>query len=479
MFYISLLVIISAFITAIGFHTNSIFFWCIYFSLIPIFYIIDNKLNLRKRDFFYLGTLFGFIFMGYLHHWILSLVPFSTILSIFLLWFLYSLYLSLFYAFLFLSIRLFRHLFAIFPLWILFELIKSYGQFGNPHGNLGYSQAMNKYIVQLASIGSVYIVSLFILIINFLLYLIFKQIILFIKYKEFKKSQFNIQLLIFISLIAVITFWSHHRLMNDQLLQNNKIRIAIVQPNHSQSDKLNKNKWLQLKQDYLTMTNQVFSIKPDLIFWPETITPQLNYNNDVFKNKLFSLSKSLNCHLLFGTPFLKNKKFYNSIISISPNQPSQFYFKQKLIPFGEYWPAKSIFQFIGLKNIIPGSDYTAGTNNQLFTFNNIRLSGAICLESVYPHFFNASINKDNINLLFVVLNNAWFFNSAASQYHLNMSIFRAVETNRFLIQSANTGISAIIDNNGKVTHSLGLNQKGILQGYIYLIEKKSIFTSLF
>lgn len=105
----------------------------------------------------------------------------------------------------------------------------------------------------------------------------------------------------------------------------------------------------------------------------------------------------------------------------------------------------------------------------------VAYGGGLCLESVYPGYFRMSVLR-GAQVLVVLLNNAWFFNSSAAQEHLQMSIFRAVENNRYLVQVANTGISAIVDPRGAVIQRSRLGEKRILTGRVDDSLKMSFYT---
>ena len=125
--------------------------------------------------------------------------------------------------------------------------------------------------------------------------------------------------------------------------------------------------------------------------------------------------------------------------------------------------------------VTPGStDFTSGLkeNNIKLSINNepIFIEPSICFESIFQTF---SFNK--INFFVNITNDAWFGKTTGPSQHLSATIFRSVEKGVPLVRSANSGISVIINKNGKILKSKGLNSTGYLQTEISLGNNKTFF----
>jgi len=169
--------------------------------------------------------------------------------------------------------------------------------------------------------------------------------------------------------------------------------------------------------------------------------------------------------IIFGSPIKDNGRYYNAVLKMTESGlDSLLYQKEKLMPFGEYVPFRNTLKKIPtFKTILAAEDYSAGNNPKLMDVRGHHMGAAICLESIYPTMVR-NRTKKGADFLFVAVNNAWFAKSSAAEKHLQMSIFRAVENNRFLIQAANTGISAIVDPHGKVLRQGNLGERKVLTG---------------
>jgi apolipoprotein N-acyltransferase len=126
-----------------------------------------------------------------------------------------------------------------------------------------------------------------------------------------------------------------------------------------------------------------------------------------------------------------------------------YYHKRHLVLFGEYYPMRWLLDlFTGLINI-PYSDLTAGPREQpLMQVDGNTLGVSICFEDVFSREVLRALPE--ASLLVNVSNDAWFGNSSAPHQHLQIAQMRAQETERVMIRSTNTGVSAFIDHKGRV-----------------------------
>ncbi|NCC24081.1 MAG: apolipoprotein N-acyltransferase [Deltaproteobacteria bacterium] len=257
--------------------------------------------------------------------------------------------------------------------------------------------------------------------------------------------------------------------------------VALVQGNIDQDQK-----WDEAFQDftvtkYLTLTDQALEASPEVIIWPETAMPF--YFQDMADQSL-RIREYVRQHgflLLTGTPGYTFTSFdppeyviHNRLISLAPNGSMDFYDKERLVPFGEYVPLGRFIPFIG--KLTQGDlDFSPGRNAAPLIHGSARMGGLICFEAIFPSLGVERVKK-GANVLVNVSNDAWFGRSSALLQHLALASLRAVETNRFLIRATNTGISAIIDNSGRILRQTSSFQDAVLVHQdVGLVEKPSIF----
>src|SRR4030095_9180344 len=122
--------------------------------------------------------------------------------------------------------------------------------------------------------------------------------------------------------------------------------------------------------------------------------------------------------------------------------------KMHLVPFGEYVPLKELLFFAGplIEAVGP---FSAGTEPSLLPVNGHPVSVAICYEVFYPNLIRQFVVGGS-ELLSTITNDAWFGRTSAPYQHFETASLRAIEGGRYLVRSANTGISGMVDPSGRV-----------------------------
>jgi apolipoprotein N-acyltransferase len=173
------------------------------------------------------------------------------------------------------------------------------------------------------------------------------------------------------------------------------------------------------------------------------------------------LAKETNAWLVFGTPYYDGSRGYNSIAVLSPSgEITSRYDKQRLVPFGEYLPFRWVlYPFLKTTGFFDG-DFSAAPKVSPIVINGVPVGAAVCFESTFTGTMRE--RAKGTKFLLTVTNDGWFGDSAAASQHLDAGVFRAIENRQYFIQAANTGISALIDPNGRVLKRSQLNKREIL-----------------
>ena len=150
----------------------------------------------------------------------------------------------------------------------------------------------------------------------------------------------------------------------------------------------------------------------------------------------------------------------------------QEYKKQKLVPFGEFLPFENFLKKFGLKKITEGyGSFLKGGSQNSIKIENLNILPLICYEII---FTSLTQNKNqNTNLIINISEDGWFGQSIGPYQHFAKAIFRAVETNLYVLRSANKGISAIINNKGEVIKKLKPFEAGNIELEVTLIKNKN------
>lgn len=240
------------------------------------------------------------------------------------------------------------------------------------------------------------------------------------------------------------------------------IRVSLLQGNVPQSMKWEPEKFVQTLQLYEKLVSQA---KGELIILPETALPApLSRIPPEYIEKLRGIAFSKNANLLIGVPVEENGKYFNAAVSMGVEDIQQ-YRKVHLVPFGEYMPLRGPLAWFYANLTIPMSDFTAGDPAQSpIKVNGQTLGISICYEDAFAR--DVLRTMPDATLLVNISNDAWFGKSAAAEQHLQLAQMRAIETGRPMLRANNTGITAVIDDKGRVTQRLEPWTEGILEATV-------------
>jgi len=147
-----------------------------------------------------------------------------------------------------------------------------------------------------------------------------------------------------------------------------------------------------------------------------------------------------------------------------------------LVPFVEYVPLKRIL-FFAAPLVEAVSDFSAGASVNTLPVGGGRISTAICYEVVYPALIREGV-LDGSELLTTITNDAWFGRSSAPWQHFQMATMRAIEQGRYLVRSANTGISGVVDPYGRVLAASDLFVEGQWTMDVRLIDQRTVYAQI-
>jgi apolipoprotein N-acyltransferase len=153
------------------------------------------------------------------------------------------------------------------------------------------------------------------------------------------------------------------------------------------------------------------------------------------------------------------------------DKTQDIYFKQHLTPFGEYIPLRSLAKKISpLVNQV--DDFSPGKGQKTFIIGRSRVAPVICFELIDDEILAKAAK--NSNILVVQTNSATFGTSAESAQQLSITRIRAIEHSRNIASVSTTGISAIIDFDGKVVRQTSMGTAGHLFASLGLVEQSSL-----
>lgn len=267
------------------------------------------------------------------------------------------------------------------------------------------------------------------------------------------------------------------------------LRIALVQGAIPQSMKFDPRRETEATASQLGLAASA-AMPPDgphLIVLPETalVRPWQSISSET-RAAFTMLAQRSEAAVILGVPLRDTDGYRNSAVMIRADTPAgEFaarYDKHHLVPFGEFIPW-GFRWFVDMMNM-PLGDFQRGAPVQApFVIADQRVSPNICFEDLFGEELIRVLSPDipktkQPTILLNLSNLAWFGDTIALSQHLAISRMRAIETGRPMIRATNTGATAAIDGQGRVTAMLPFGQAGLLSTQVQGLEGQTPFTRM-
>ncbi len=459
------------------------FFWINFFTYSLFFIILFKNLGIiqNRKIYFFYGWLFGFGFFLSSLYWISIsltfddnfkfLIPFVVILIPSFLALFYGL--ICYFFFIFKLKKILSSLFLFSLLFGLLEYIRGIILSGFPWNLIVYSLSEKLNLISIVSIIGSYSLNLIVITI-FTLPSIF---ILKISKKNILVGIFLLSLPFFFSLYGL----NYKKNFFDQNLTQNSIIIRAINSN------INIDKFYGSYPVETVIRDLIKFSDPDkdkkiFFLWPEGIIPNTSKDELYLYEDLFK--KRFNENHLIGLGInnkkINNKKevYYNSF-SIFDHQINliKYYNKLNLVPFGEFLPLENFLTKIGFKSLTNNyQSYSKGKKREVIKIDINSLSFKFIPLICYEIIYSGSISETNeFDFILNISEDGWFGRSIGPKQHFIHSIFRSIETGKYIIRSANNGITAIINPIGIVEKKLG---DGV-NGFVDFEERRNIKSTIF
>jgi apolipoprotein N-acyltransferase len=183
--------------------------------------------------------------------------------------------------------------------------------------------------------------------------------------------------------------------------------------------------------------------------------------------------------LLAGVSDLRQGARLNSVAAISNSRLLSKTDKTRLVPFGEFYPLRQELRFIydpilSLMGLTGLTSADAGRDQRLLELNGERFGAFVCYDSIFPDLPRSLVRR-GAQVLVEPTNDGWFGGGNGNLQHFAMDRIRAIETGRYLLRTANTGITAGIDPLGRVLNSIPMNREGALLTRYEPLEGQTVY----
>ena len=477
--------------------------WTLFFAFIPLLvldgYLVYNKFAFRSVSFWGHSFLAFLIWNGLTTWWIAHATLVGALMAIVVNSFLMSLVFWLAHI----ARRNFTKnlgYIAWIVFWITFEFFHFHWEIEWPWLTLGNGFANQVKMVQWYEFTGTLGGSLWILVMNVLLFKLYLAIKLKTgSYQSRIRLAAGVLLVLFVPVIYSLFSYSSYT------EKENPKKIVIVQPNvDPYSESFDPSAEMVKLDNLIRLAESKADGKTDFIVGPETIfeSPLLNWDeanlsyNPYYQKLALMTQRYPKAEMVFGATTLRfyndeksatrtarkyQDKFYdvfNSAIFIEKNEQYQVYHKSILvngvekIPFMKYLGfLREIFIDLG------GASGSLGSQDEASVFvshDGTRIAPVICYESVFGEYLTSYVKK-GAGLIFIITNDGWWKNTPGYKQHISFARLRAVETRRSIARSANTGISCFINQRGDVLQPTGWWTATAIKGQLNVNDELSFY----
>lgn len=457
-------------------------------TAIVLFESIRDK-EIRLKKMYGRGLIFFWIYYAVVFHWFFYMYPLdfaglsngASLVVVFVACLGLSLIQALFSAFAFVLITAISRTkiaekrplltpFVAAAVWTVTEWFQTVGWWGVPWGRLPLGQIDATLLVRSSAFFGSYFVTFTIIAVNFLLAMALMK-------ADARKLGISLAVALFcinlaLGVAATVSYKDN----------GETVRVAAAQGNVSSSDKWDADSLDKTMEIYADLTESAADDGAQIVVWPETALPYDLFNNENLCIYVSELAREHQVTILVSafTKDGESGQLYNSVIEVKPdgNFGETIYSKQRLVPFGEFVPMRELVMFLipPLADVgMLDDDLLAGKESAVISTKVGNIGCGICFDSIYETLILNSV-RNGAELIAISTNDSWFSDSAALDMHNSQSRLRAIETGRYVVRSANTGISSVIDPLGNVRENLGALKSGYVVSDVRLRNDITLYT---
>ncbi|WP_128377004.1 apolipoprotein N-acyltransferase [Streptomyces cavernae] len=408
--------------------------WFAYVCLVPWILLVRTAPT-RKRAA-YDGWFGGLGFMLAVHHWLLpSLHVFTFVIAALLgaLWAPWGLLVRRYLGGVPSRGRVVTALFVLPSGWLMVELVRSWQGLGGPWGLLGATQWQVTPALRLASVGGVWLLSFLVVAVNV-------AVAVLVAVRRFRVPALA-------ALVATAAAASAAWMWSPVPGTDGRVRIAVVQAGIVAGA---DNRFAREER----LTRDLVGQDLDLIVWGESSVGFDLADRSDLTDRITELSRETGADILVNVDARRSDLpgIYKSSVIVGPEGPTgDRYDKMRLVPFGEYVPARSVLGWATSVGKAAGEDRRRGTEQVVMdTGQGLRIGPMVCFESAFPDM-SRHLTEDGARVLLAQSSTSTFQRSWAPEQHASLAALRAAETGRPMVHATLTGVSAVYGPGGART----------------------------
>lgn len=430
----SLVAVLTGALPVLSFPAPALW-WFAYVALVPWLLLARSAPTGRRAA--YDGWLGGIGFMVAVHHWLLpNLHVFIFVIAALLgaLWAPWGWLVRRFLGGVPSPGRGAAALLVLPSAWLAVELVRSWQGLGGPWGMLGSSQWQVGPALRLASVGGVWLLSFLVVAVNV-------AVAVLVSVREARMPAVA-------SLVATAAATSAAWVWSPRPDIDGRVRIAVVQPGIVDGTDSANRRFDREEQ----LTRRLVGQDVDLVVWGESsIGFDLGARPDLAA-RVAVLSRQTGADILVNVDARRSDRpgIYKSSVLIGPDGPTGArYDKMRLVPFGEYIPARSVLGWATSVGRAAGEDRRRGTEQVVMDVGHgLRIGPMICFETAFPDM-SRHLAEDGADVLLGQSSTSTFQHSWAPEQHASLASLRAAETGRPMVHATLTGVSAVYGPDGQ------------------------------
>lgn len=381
--------------------------------------------------------------------------------------------------------------------WIAYEYLHQSWDLAFPWMTLGNGFATAHQWIQWYEYTGVYGGTIWIWAVNILVFLMVQNLRGSVKKQVYKP--YSIALALVLILPLGFSLWIYNQYQE----QKNPSNVVVVQPNVDPYDKSGVIPVKTQLETLIHLSDSLGQVNTEFFIWPETAIAVNTDEDQIWSSPYFEqvqqfLGKYKNGNVITGiesfklynhdatpsaSPTGKPNEFYdvfNAALNIENSPKVQFYHKSKLVPGVEQLPFGNAFAF--LKPVfahLGGSTGGYGKQDKpgvFYTQSGVGAAPVICYESIWGAYV-AEYVQQGAQFIAIITNDGWWENTSGKDQHLEYAKLRAIETRRWVCRSANTGISAFINQRGDIVQQTAWWKPDVLKADINLNDELTFYVT--
>ncbi|MGI5350955.1 apolipoprotein N-acyltransferase [Streptomyces sp. CA-250714] len=399
--------------------------WLAYVALVPWLLLLRAAPSGRAAAF--TGWLGGTGFMLVMHHWLMpNLHVFILLLAALLglLWLPWGWLVHRLLAGAPGGGRLAASVVLIPSGWLLAELVRSWEYLGGPWGLLGASQWEVRPALRLASVGGVWLVSFLVVAVNTALTALLTE------------PRARVGAVVALVSVAVLT--SAVWLWAPQPEPSGSTRVAVVQIGQAPSREERFERGERL-------TRRLADSDPDLVVWGESSVGYDLNTHPALVRRLATLSRQTGAPLLVNVDARRGDRpgiYKSSVLVDEDGLTGQRYDKMRLVPFGEYIPARPLLGWATSVGRAADENRRRGQESVVMRGNGLRFGPLICFETAFPDM-SRQLAREGTQVLVAQSSTSTFQESWAPEQHASLAALRSAESGRPMVHATLTGVSVV------------------------------------